>query len=105
MVSVVSCHKFFHEGFGSSDFHSKCDGHANTLTIFKAKESKFIFGGLTSVRWDSLSGDELDRNIFIFSITNNDDEPLKMKINPNRPEVLFIVILNWVHHSVMIYHI
>jgi hypothetical protein len=31
------------DGFGTNDFHSKCDGHANTLTIFKAKESQFIF--------------------------------------------------------------
>jgi hypothetical protein len=33
------------DGFGSDDFHSKCDGHSNTLTIIKAKESEFAFGG------------------------------------------------------------
>ncbi len=36
------------DGFGTNDFHSKCDGHSNTLTIFKAKGSVFIFGGI----WD-----------------------------------------------------
>ena len=30
------------DGFGSDDFHSKCDDHSNTLTILKAKESKFM---------------------------------------------------------------
>jgi hypothetical protein len=30
------------DGFDSSDFHSKCDGHSNTLTLLKAKESRFI---------------------------------------------------------------
>jgi hypothetical protein len=40
------------DGFGSDDFHSKCDGHSNTLTIFKAKQSSFIFGGFTTVNWD-----------------------------------------------------
>jgi hypothetical protein len=41
------------DGFGSKDFHSKCDGHSNTLTLIKAKESSYIFGGFTSVRWKS----------------------------------------------------
>ena len=41
------------DGFGSDDFHSKCDGQPNTLTIFKAKESSYIFGGFTTVMWDS----------------------------------------------------
>jgi hypothetical protein len=35
------------DGFGSNDFHSKCDGHANTLRILKVKYN--VFGGFTSV--------------------------------------------------------
>jgi hypothetical protein len=68
------------DGFGSNDFHSKCDGHANTLTILKAKQTSFIFGGFTTVGWDSSSGDKSDPNAFIFSLTDN--TPLKMKIDP-----------------------
>ncbi len=41
------------DGFGTNDFHSKCDGHSNTLTILKAKESEFIFGGFATVSWES----------------------------------------------------
>jgi hypothetical protein len=37
------------DGFGAVDFHSKCDGHSNTLTIIKAAESSYIFGGYTTV--------------------------------------------------------
>jgi hypothetical protein len=74
------------DGFGSNDFHSKCDGHSNTLTILKAKQSKFIFGGYTTMSWDSTSGFKSDRNAFIFSLTNKDNKPLKMKIDPNRHE-------------------
>ena len=55
------------DGFGSNYFHSKCDGHSNTLTIFKAKQSEFIFGGLTTVEWDGSSGWKSDANAFIFS--------------------------------------
>jgi hypothetical protein len=52
------------DGFGSNDFHSKCDGHANTLTIFKAKQSKFIFGGFTTAIWDSSNDYKSDPNSF-----------------------------------------
>jgi hypothetical protein len=58
----------------------------NTLTILKAKQSQFIFGGYTTVSWVSFSGDKSDPNAFIFSLTNGDNEPLKMKINPNDHE-------------------
>ena len=56
----------------------------NTLTIFKAKQSSNIFGGFTSVEWDSSNGWKSDLNAFIFSLTNKDNQPLKMKIDPNR---------------------
>jgi hypothetical protein len=75
------------DGFGAKDFHSRCDDHANTLTIFKAKQSKFIFGGYTTVAWDSSSEFKSDPNAFLFSLTNKDNTPVKMKIDPNRHHV------------------
>jgi hypothetical protein len=74
------------DGFGTKAFHSECDSHANTLTLLKAKGSGFIFGGYTTVSWDSFSGDKSDANAFIFSLTNKDNKPLKMKIDPNDHE-------------------
>jgi hypothetical protein len=76
------------DGFGSDDFHSKCNGHSNTLTILKAKPSKFIFGGFTTVSWESsaLGKWKSDPNAFIFSLTNKYNKPLKMKIDPNSHE-------------------
>ncbi len=59
----------------------KCDGHSNTLTIFKVKHSSYIFGGYTTVHWDSSSDDKSDANAFIFSLTNKDNQPLKMKVD------------------------
>ncbi len=106
MVSVVSCHKRW---FRPRDFHSKCDGHANTLTILKAKKSSNIFGGYTTVSWDSFSGDKSDPNAFIFSLTNKDNKPVKIypdshqdaiycdpKCGPTLLIQLNIVILVWV---------
>ena len=54
------------------------------MTILKAKKSSNIFGGYTTVSWDSFSGDKSDPNAFLFSLTNKDNKPLKIKIDPNR---------------------
>jgi hypothetical protein len=72
------------DGFGAKDFHSKCDGHSNTLKIFKAKQSSFIFGGFTTVSWDSSSEQKSDAIAFIFSLTNKDNKPMNIKIHPNQ---------------------
>jgi hypothetical protein len=71
------------DGFEPSDFHSKCDGYTNTLTIVKTKHSSYIFGGFTSVSWVSSVAWKSDPNAFIFSLTNKENKPLKMNIDPN----------------------
>ena len=73
-------------GFGAKDFHSKCDYRRNTLTIVKAKGSKYIFGGFTTAMWDSTSDGKSDPNAFLFSLTNKDNTPLKMKVKTNDHE-------------------
>jgi hypothetical protein len=72
------------DGFGAKDFHLKCDGHTNTLTLLKAKESEFVFGGFTTAELDSSGECKSDPNVFIFSLTNTDNSPVKMKIDPNK---------------------
>ena len=71
------------QGFGSKNFHDKCDNHANTLTIFKVKGSSFIFGGCSKATWDDDGLYGLDSTAFIFSLTNKDNKPCKIKIKPN----------------------
>ena len=70
-------------GFRLSDFHSKCDYNSNTLEILKAKGKSYIFGGFTTVSWDSSNDYKSDPSAFIFSLTNKDNKPLKMKKDPN----------------------
>jgi hypothetical protein len=41
-----------HDGFKVKEFHSRCDGHANTLTVILDRE-RSIFGGFTPVKWKS----------------------------------------------------
>jgi len=45
--------------------------------------SSYIFGGFTTVEWDSSGGKKSDPNAFIFSLTNKENKPLKMKIDRN----------------------
>jgi hypothetical protein len=40
------------DGFGAKDFHSRCDGHPNTLTVILDTKGN-IFGGSTPVEWQS----------------------------------------------------
>ena len=67
-------------GFGAKDFHSKCDGNANTLTIIKANGTSNVFGGFTCAAWDSRGQWRQDGNAFLFSLVNQDNKPIKMKI-------------------------
>jgi len=94
------------DGFGAKEFHSKCDGHSNTLTIIKGKnciepnavyttfgsgysanyqhlnsDKITIFGGFASVAWDSSSKCRTDSNSFIFGFKNNTNGPFKKKVN------------------------
>ena len=48
------------------------------------KANGFIFGGFTEATWDGVSGHKPDPNAFLFSLTNNENEPSKMKINPGK---------------------
>jgi hypothetical protein len=40
------------DGFAASDFHNRCDGHTNTLTVILDTNNN-IFGGFTPVAWES----------------------------------------------------
>jgi hypothetical protein len=40
------------DGFGARDFHRRCDGHANTLTLIEDTKGN-IFGVFTPVEWES----------------------------------------------------
>jgi hypothetical protein len=58
------------DGFRGSDFHKKCDGCANTVTVILTTKG-YIFGGFTSVPWESReSAYKSDRTpeSFIFSV-------------------------------------
>jgi hypothetical protein len=67
------------DGFGASDFHSRCDGHTNTLTIIADTKGN-VFGGFTPVAWEScgkaLKGDG-SRKSFLYTLRNPHNVPAR----------------------------
>jgi hypothetical protein len=59
------------DGFGSSNFHSKCDQQSNTVTIILTTAG-YIFGGFAPVAWESSGGHKADNTgkSFLFSLKN-----------------------------------
>jgi hypothetical protein len=79
------------DGFDVAAFHRLCDGKANTVTVIK-NTNGFIFGGFTSLPWNSSGGVyHGDNSAFLFSLTNPSNTPLKLKVKPAQNAV-------W-HHS------
>ena len=65
------------DGFRAANFHAKCDGVPNTLTIIKTTQG-YVFGGYTTISWDQSGAYKNDSNAFIFSFTNIVNKPVKM---------------------------
>jgi hypothetical protein len=59
------------DGFGGKNFHEKCDGQSNTITMILTTEG-FIFGGFTPIAWDSSNSSKADgsQKSFLFSVKN-----------------------------------
>ena len=58
------------DGFGSYNFHKKCDGKKNTIVLVITDNNR-IFGGFTELEWDDYSGYKEGNKGFIFSINDN----------------------------------
>jgi hypothetical protein len=74
------------DGFGAGDFHRRCDGHANTLTLIVTAASRydaggFVFGGFAAVEWESppewmYKGDDSLKS-FLFTLKNPHNIPAR----------------------------
>jgi len=64
------------DGFKETDFHAKCDGVPNTLTVIKSTHGN-IFGGFTEKPWTSDDCVVSDPKAYIFSLVNQENKPFK----------------------------
>jgi phosphopantetheinyl transferase (holo-ACP synthase) len=95
------------DGFFARDFHKRCDGHANTLTMIL--DTKWnIFGGFTPIEWESRKwnrkfGDEnncwkCDPSLksFIFTLKNPHNFPARrFALKPEAKEKAIECDANW----------
>ena len=58
------------DGFTVDEFHSKCDGKANTITIIK-NNLDFVFGGFCAEQWTSEFCWVMDPKAYLFSLRRN----------------------------------
>jgi hypothetical protein len=66
------------DGFKKEEFHRRCDGHANTLTVILDTNGN-IFGGFTPVEWESgyqWKGDDSQKS-FVFTLKNPHNIPAR----------------------------
>ena len=59
------------DGYRASNFHSKCDGKSNTVTLVETITGR-RFGGFTDAQWDQSENYKKGSNGFIFSLDNNE---------------------------------
>jgi len=59
------------DGYKTSNFHSKCDGKTNTVTLVETMTGR-RFGGFIDAQWDQSSSYKTGSNGFIFSLDNNE---------------------------------
>jgi hypothetical protein len=59
------------DGFTAKEFHRRCDGHANTLTLILDTDGN-VFGGFTPVKWQTRGGSKGDDSLrsFLFTLKN-----------------------------------
>jgi archaellum component FlaC len=67
------------DGFKAKEFHRRCDGHANTLTVILDTKGN-IFGGFTPVEWESGNSHKPEKaddslKSFLFTLKNPHNIP------------------------------
>ena len=70
------------DGFSAENFHSKCDGFENTLTLIKSEHGN-IFGGFAEKKWLPTREFIIDPKAYIFSLVNKGNRPFKVLCSKN----------------------
>jgi hypothetical protein len=89
------------DGFKAKEFHRRCEGHANTLTVILDTKGN-IFGGFTPVEWESRPSSywKADDSLksFLFTLKNPHNIPaMRFALKPEKRAAQSIVIPEGVH--------
>jgi hypothetical protein len=88
------------DGFKVKQFHRRCDGHPNTLTVILDTNGN-IFGGFTPVEWDSTSGNKADPSLksFLFTLKNPHNVPARrFALKAERKDEAILCDSDWGPH-------
>jgi hypothetical protein len=91
------------DGFGAKAFHSRCDGHPNTLTVILDTQGN-IFGGFTPVKWESCFNRPFEKpdwsgTSFLFTLKNpHNVPPRKFKVIDDEKEEAIQCNAEWGPH-------
>jgi hypothetical protein len=65
------------DGWTAEIIHARIDNQGPTITIIKTLKGK-IFGGFSSVSWDTSEVDKEDKNAFLFSVDLGIKNPVNL---------------------------
>ena len=88
ITSIKLLYNALLNGDSATEFHKKCDGYNNTLTIIKTDNGK-IFGGFTRLSWESEKKGKEDDKGFVFSYDTkeiyyrNTTEKIEIRTHPD----------------------
>ena len=71
-VKLSLLYRMSKHGASTQRFHELCDNKGATLTVIKSKKYNHIFGGFTSIGWQSnyVGYDVKDKSAFLFLLTS-----------------------------------
>lgn len=91
IIELILKYQASEHEFGSSDFHSKCDG-VRRILLFVVSEIGCIFGGFSSKPFSSKEEWVTDTTAFIFSLvtaSNNDTAEILVYVNESGKNAIF----------------
>lgn len=86
IVGISLLYKGSENYFSSKIFHKRCDNKKSTLTLIFSEKEK-VFGGYSSIYFESNKEAKFDENSFIFSF----DERMKFLLNQENKDNFYIV--------------
>jgi hypothetical protein len=74
-AKITRLYKASEHGFQASKFHQYCDNKGPTITFIKTTAGH-IFGGYTTISWDSTGNHKYDTQSFLFSVNKQTKYPI-----------------------------
>ena len=95
------------DGFSSRKFHEKCDDTKHTISIIYTDNNN-VFGGYTSIQWNSGSAWTKDENAFLFLLRSSENyapKIFKVKSGANGANAIYCApgFMCWFGYDIVIY--